>query len=384
MIYVITLIIFIILLSFLIIIHEWGHMYVALKRGVIVQSFAIGFGPKLFSFTKNGVEYRINILPFGGYVSLFGDDDPTKKLKGSLSAATPLTKFLITIAGVFMNFIFAVIALFVFLIFINFKFYYSNIIPNFHFTFGTNINNVLFSPIPHNKTSSLSKDHVKPGVYIINRVNNVNINSISQLENIVSKNKGKYLKFNYSNVNNLSLFGISIGKSYNKEFLSRKSYPKNSGPVGISIEKISHIEFNSILSKIGALVTFPYDVLQLTFQGFSYLIHESIKQNNSKILTSQVAGPVGIYMYTNILFQNDGLVGIIFIFGIISLSLSIMNLLPIPPLDGFYVLLAILEGVFSIKINDKLMYYLSMIGVVFFIILMILVTLNDLINFKII
>ncbi len=383
MIYVITLIIFIILLSFLIIIHEWGHMFVALKRGVIVKSFAIGFGPKIFSFTRNGVEYRLNILPFGGYVSLFGDDDPENRLKGSLAAATPLTKFLITIAGVVMNFIFAVIFLFLFLIVINFKFYYSNIIPNFNFTFGTNVNNLLFSQIPNNKTSTLYKDNVK-GVYIINKINNKNINSVKQIETIVDSNKGKYLKFNYTKVNNLSLFGISLGKTYIKEFLSRKNYPKNSGPVGISIEEISHIEFQSIPSKIGSLLTFPYDVMQLTFQGFYYLIHQSIKQNNSKIITSQVAGPVGIYMYTNILFQNDGLTGILFIFGIISLSLSIMNLLPIPPLDGFYVLLSILEGVFSIKINDKWMYYLSMIGVVFFIILMVLVTLNDLINFKII
>jgi regulator of sigma E protease len=381
--YILTLFIFIILLSLLIIIHEWGHMFVALKRGVIVKSFAIGFGPKIYSFKRNGIEYRLNVLPFGGYVSLFGEDDSSNNLKGSLSAASPLTKFLITIAGVVMNFIAAVVFLFIFLVLINFKFYYSNIIPNFHFTFGTNVNNVLFSGVPNDKTSSVYKDKLN-GLYILKSIDNKKIHNISQIESLVDSNKNKILKFNFYKVNNLNLFGISEGKFYSKSFLDRSNYPKDSGPVGISIEEISHIEFNSFLSKALSIFTFPYDVLQLTFQGFYYLIHQSIIHNNSKIITSQIAGPVGIYMYTNSIFQTDGVVGLLFIFGIISLSLSIMNLLPIPPLDGFYVLLAVIEGLFSYKLNEKLMYYLSILGIIFFILLMIFVTFNDLINFKII
>ncbi len=381
--YIITLIIFIILLSLLIVVHELGHMIVAIKRGVIVNSFALGFGPKLYSFNHNNIEYRINLLPFGGYVSLFGDDDPGNKIKGSLSAATALSKFMITIAGVFMNLILALIFLFIFLFSINFKFYYSNIIPNFKFTFGQNVNNILFSRINSDKTSTLSKDNIN-GLYLIKSINNVPIHSISQIQKIVDQNKGKYLYFNYSYVKNINLYGIDLGKVSRAKFLARKNFPKNSGSIGISIQSISHIEFTSVQSKIFSVIAFPYDVLQLTFQGFGYLINQSIVQKNSKIITTQIAGPIGIYMYTNILFQNDGFTGLLFIFGIISLSLAFMNLLPIPPLDGFYVLLSILEGFFSIKINEKWMYYISMAGVIFFIILMIFVTFNDLINFKII
>lgn len=383
MVYVITFIIFIVLLSILIIVHEFGHMYVAKKRGVIVQGFAVGFGKKIYSFNKNGVEYRINILPFGGYVSLFGEENFSDKTPGSIGAASALSKFLIVIAGVFMNFILALILLFIFLITINFKFYYSNIVPKFNFAFGKSTTQVMFQGIPGDKTSSVTKDHLNK-IYLLNSINNKKINSVSEIENIVHTNKNKYLDFKFSRIKSLSMYGISLGSTQNKKLFVRSSYPKNSGPIGIALSGVSHLGFNGILSKIGSIVTFPYDLLQLTFSGLGYFIHQAIIHNNSKIITTQVAGPVGIYMYTNIIFQNDGIIGIIFIFGIISLSLSIMNLLPIPPLDGFYVLLSILEGIFKIKINEKLLYYFSIIGMVFFVILMVLITLNDLINFHII
>ena len=383
MIYVVTFIIFIILLSVLIIVHEFGHMYVAQKRGVIVQSFAIGFGKKIYSFKKNGVEYRINILPFGGYVSLLGENDFSDKTPGSIGAASPFSKFLIVIAGVFMNFVLALILLFIFLVTINFKFYYSNIVPNFNFAFGKSSDQIMFQGIPTDKTSSVVKDHLNK-VYLLNTINNQKISSVSQVENIVRKDKGKFVDFKFETVKNLSLYGISLGSIQNKKFFVRSIYPKNSGPIGIALNSVSHLGFSSISSKITSFITFPYDLLQLTFSGLGYFIHQAIVHNNSKIITTQVAGPVGIYMYTNIIYQNDGFVGILFIFGIISLSLSIMNLLPIPPLDGFYVLLSILEGIFKVKISEKLLYYFSLIGITFFVILMILVTLNDLINFHII
>ncbi|MHB8362359.1 MAG: M50 family metallopeptidase [Patescibacteria group bacterium] len=380
---IITFFIFIILLSVLVIIHEWGHMFVAKKRGVVVKTFAVGFGKKIYSRKKNGIEYKINLLPFGGYVSLLGDDDFNSTEEGSLPQATALSKFLITVAGAFMNFLLALVFLFIFLIVVNFKFYYSNIIPNFNFAYGTNVNNVIFSAVPKDTTSSALKDKLTNN-YILLSIDGKKINNAIQVEKIVDHNRGKTLTFKYQVVKSLNLFGVTLGKVQEKTLIDRKTYPKFSGPVGISLLQISHIEFPTIVSKISAIVTFPYDLMQLTFTGLGYLIHQAVIHNNSSIITTQVAGPVGIYMYTNILFQSDGVAGLLFIFGIISLSLSIMNLLPIPPLDGFYVLLAILEGIFKFKPNAKFLYYVSIIGITFFIILMVLVTLNDLVNFKII
>ena len=76
-------------LSLLILIHEWGHYYFAKKNGVKVLEFAIGFPPKIWSFIKDGTRFAINLIPFGGYVKLYGEDahDP-KILKDKKSFAS--------------------------------------------------------------------------------------------------------------------------------------------------------------------------------------------------------------------------------------------------------------------------------------------------------
>lgn len=94
-------------LSLLILLHEYGHYYFAKKNGVKVEEFAIGFPPTLYSFKKNATKFMINLIPFGGYVKLFGEDTHDKKLlKDPLSFAskTPWQKTQIILAGIFANF----------------------------------------------------------------------------------------------------------------------------------------------------------------------------------------------------------------------------------------------------------------------------------------
>ncbi len=382
MVYILTFIIFIILLSTLIIVHEFGHMYAAIKRGVKVNVFAIGFGKTIYSFNRKNIEYKINILPFGGYVSLLGEDDGDKDVKGSLSAASSISKIIITGAGVVMNFILGIIFLFVFLIIVHFKFYYANIIPNFKFTFGDTQSSIIFSPVLSDKESSMLKNGLK-GTYLLYDINGKKLNSFSAVQGYIDSNKGKYINVEYYKINSINLFGMDLSGLMSNRLFVRNKYPSNSGPLGISLSEFSYLNFSTVKSKILSVVTFPYDVLELTFSGMGYLIHQAVITHNGSYITSEVAGPVGIYLYTNLIFRVDGITGIIFIFGIISLSLAIMNLLPIPPLDGFFILLAVLEK-FHLKLTHKLYYYLSIFGITFFIILMILVTINDLFNFHLI
>ncbi len=382
MVYILTFIIFIILLSLLIIVHEFGHMYAAIKRGVQVDVFAIGFGKTIYSFKRKNIEYKINILPFGGYVSLLGEDNEDHGVPGSLSVASPISKIIITGAGVVMNFILGIVFLFIFLVIVNFKFYYSNIIPNFKFAFGETQNSIIFSPVLSDKGSSLSKDGLK-GMYLLYNINGKKLNSFSAVQKYIDSNKGRNIDVEYYKINSINLFGMNLSGLKSNEFFVRNKYPSNSGPLGVSLSEFSYLNFNTVKSKILSVITFPYDILELTFSGMGYLVHQAVVTHNSSYVTSEVAGPVGIYLYTNLIFRVDGVTGIIFIFGIISLSLAIMNLLPIPPLDGFFILLAVLEK-FRIKLTHKLYYYLSIFGITFFIILMVLVTINDLFNFHLI
>jgi regulator of sigma E protease len=97
----------ILILSFLVIIHEFGHYYAAKRNGIKVPEFGIGFPPKLFKFKRKGTEFSINLIPFGGYVRLHGEDshDPAMmKDKYSFASKTPWQKVQVIVAGVFMNF----------------------------------------------------------------------------------------------------------------------------------------------------------------------------------------------------------------------------------------------------------------------------------------
>lgn len=98
----------ILILSFLVIIHELGHYWAAKKNGIKVPEFGVGFPPRLFKFKRWGTEFSINLIPFGGYVRLHGEDSHDPKLrtdKSSFASKTPWQKIEVLIAGVFMNFL---------------------------------------------------------------------------------------------------------------------------------------------------------------------------------------------------------------------------------------------------------------------------------------
>lgn len=110
----ITAIKIIFLLGFLILIHETGHFIVAKKSGVIVNEFAIGFGPKIFSKTKEGTKYEIRLIPLGGFVNLEGEEEHSEK-EGSFNKAKAKNRFKIIIAGALVNIIFGIVTLFLLL-----------------------------------------------------------------------------------------------------------------------------------------------------------------------------------------------------------------------------------------------------------------------------
>ena len=104
-----TLIGFIIVLSVLVLAHEAGHFFVAKRAGVKIEEFGIGFPPKLFSFKRGETVYSFNLIPFGGFVKMFGEDESEVKEEGSFGSLTISKRAQILVAGVVMNFILAVV-----------------------------------------------------------------------------------------------------------------------------------------------------------------------------------------------------------------------------------------------------------------------------------
>ena len=104
----ITAIKIIFLLGFLILIHETGHFVVAKKLGIVVNEFAIGFGPKIFSKTKDGTNYEVRLIPLGGFVNLEGEEEHSEK-EGSFNKAKVNDRFKVIIAGALVNILFGIV-----------------------------------------------------------------------------------------------------------------------------------------------------------------------------------------------------------------------------------------------------------------------------------
>src|SRR3989338_7826601 len=105
--FMVTLVLIVLVISLLILVHEWGHFYSARKLGVKVEEFGFGFPPKLFSFTKKEIRYSLNLLPLGGFVKIFGEHGEGEGHNESFISRPAWQRFVILVAGVAMNVVLA-------------------------------------------------------------------------------------------------------------------------------------------------------------------------------------------------------------------------------------------------------------------------------------
>ena len=107
-----TVLLFLFVLAALIFVHELGHFIAAKKFGIRVDEFAIGFPPKIFGWKKGETEYKINLIPLGGYVKIFGEDPSDESINGPDSARSFVNvakwkQIIVLLSGIFMNLVFA-------------------------------------------------------------------------------------------------------------------------------------------------------------------------------------------------------------------------------------------------------------------------------------
>jgi regulator of sigma E protease len=370
-----TLIIFLLTLSLLVLVHEFGHFIAAKIIGVGVESFAIGFPPKIWSKKICETEYKINALPVGGYVTLegeFEDNNETVKDKKSLLSRTPLEHFFIFVSGVLLNLLLGII-----LLSTAFMVGTKPIIPDMPEYKGlTRTNIVTIEAVEANGPAD--KAGVKPSDQII-AVNNNIVNSDKEVIDLIRA----------TNPNNGDKVTITIKRGNER---IDKSVPVTTGKVtnpngevvegtkiGITLSGEEIVKANPIIAvKVGFLESLR--IIKLTFIGIIGLFSLLLTKFT---LSDQVTGPVGIYVATGY-FAKLGLTIFIQFIAVISLSVALFNLLPIPALDGGQILFTLIEVVTRKKFSFKVKNLIQIIGFSLLIALMLLVTMKDLVNFNII
>lgn len=335
-------IISLIVLGIVIIIHELGHFLSAKFFKIPVSEFSIGMGPEVYTYDGDKTKYSFRAIPIGGYVNIKGmdiDDD----IENGFNKKNPFIRFVVLIAGVFMNFLLAY--------FILFGMYYSSgeIILN---------SKPIIGKVLERKTNYKNPLEVNDKILKINDQKIIEWNdiktSVYNLEDkrepidmlVLRKNKEKSIKVKLekNNKNNEYYFGI----------IPQYTVKKN----GV-LKTLK-------LSSQGFLETFKQ-----IFIGFEKLVKGEVNKK-------EISGPIGIINIVGEASQ-DGVASLIWLTAILSINIGIFNLLPFPALDGGRILFIILELI-GIKIDKKKEENIHKIGMIILFLLIIFVTTNDFFN----
>jgi regulator of sigma E protease len=356
-----TIIVFIIILSVLVLIHEAGHFITAKLFGIKVEEFGFGIPPRAFGIKFGETLYSINWLPIGGFVKLYGEDEagagriqaaaakPPKNLKRAFFARPIWQRATVVIAGVCMNFFLAAFLL-------SFLFAFVGV-PSLG-------NKVSVDQVMNG--SPAQKSGLKAGD-LIEAINGKQIKNPEEVLLSAKNNAGKEINFK-----------IKTSKGVEKvlKITPRINYPKSQGPMGIVISQSQSIKkYPWYMAPIeGVKEAIKETWLILT--GLGSLVFALVTKGT---IPSDIAGPVGIAQLTGKVVEI-GPYAILSFVSLLSLNLAIINILPIPALDGGRLFFILVEAVTRKKVNSTFENYAHMIGMIILLLLIGLITLHDIIK----
>lgn len=354
----------------LVVVHEWGHFIMARRGGVEVEEFGIGFPPKAKTITrKNGTEYTLNWLPLGGFVRLKGEHDADKK-KGSFGAAPLGTKVKIMVAGVVMNLLTAYFML-VILAVVGMP----KLVDN-QFTVKSDervTRQELFAGYVE-KGSPAEKAGIKSSDVLQTIGQNgeaMYVTTADKFPEITKKYAGQTVDIAYLRDGKAGTATAQLRSTDEVEASKKTDTPK--GYLGIAPGEyaVSRYTWSAPVVAGGTIVQFT----KLTFKGLGTALH-GLFTGNGKQASEQVSGPVGIFV---ILQQGThlGIQFILMIIAVISLTLAIMNVLPIPALDGGRLFVTLIYRTIKKPLTEKTEDIIHGTGFALLMVLFVLITVVD-------
>lgn len=330
-----TAVIGILFLIILVIGHELGHFFAAKMFKLRVEEFGFGFPPRIFSKKRKETTYSFNLLPFGGYVKIYGEHpnqkEEIKEPERSFTHQSAWKRAVIIVAGAFMNFLIGWIA---------FSIVLAAGIPNM----------VLIEKVIPDSPADTA------GFFVGQVIEE--FDSAEEFANFINSNRGKELT-----LNNLSV-------------VPRVNPPEGEGPLGVTVVD-GGVEKQGILQSIPKGFMSAVGTTWLITGAFVGFIGNIFGGNLS--VADQVTGPVGVYgMLTSV--SSLGATPLIQFLGFISLNLVVINLIPFPALDGGRLLTIIVEKVIGRRLNYKFEAIANGIGLALLLLLMVVVTIRDITN----
>lgn len=327
----------ILIFCILIFIHEFGHFAVAKLSGMTVHEFSIGMGPKIIGFNTKNTAYSLRLLPIGGYVKLEGEDGESADANAFCNKSA-FKRFAVLFAGAFMN---------VLLGFVIFTIIFSSV--------GSVASNTIGSVMP---SSAFENAGINEGDKIIRMVGDKyssNIHSYRDISTFIAVNGSESAKITFLRDN--EKFTKEITPTYNKE------------------EKRALFGFSPAEEKLNFLSSLKHAfwqcvyVIKTVFLSLWWLI-------TGVVPASSVSGPVGIVTEIGTA-AREGWRTVLNFAGFISVNLGVMNLLPIPALDGGRILFLAIEKIRGKKMNPEKEGFINFVFFAILIAFMLFVTFGD-------
>lgn len=352
-----TIILFLLILTALIFVHELGHFLAAKKSGIRVDEFAIGFPPKIFSWKRGETLYSINLIPFGGFVKIHGENPDEVALTGpdkerSFVNKSKSTQAFVLSAGIIMNIFFAY-----FLFVGSFMLGVPSVNDN------TEGSALYITAIAESSPAELAGLQTGDKILKIETTGNVLEGKISPdaLVSFIAEAKdGVVVTLERS------------GQAQEIEVLPKEGVVAGRLAIGIQMAEVS-FEKLSFFKALSKAFTTTGIVIKETTVGIAKFF-ASIFTFNADL--KSVSGPVGIASLVGDASRFGA--GYLMSFAaLISINLAIINLVPFPALDGGRLLFVFLEVLLRRKISIKIQNVLNFLGFAFLMILMVVITFSD-------
>ena len=360
-----TIIIFIVILAVLIFVHELGHFLAARAFGIRVDAFKLGFGPKLFHWKRGETEYGVNLIPFGGYVKIFGEDPDAASTEGPEAARKSFVhkarwkQVIVLAAGVLCNFIFAWI-LYVVVFSSGFTAspdgleQYSGLFRN---------ERIMITSVAAG--SPAQQAGLKAGDTLLS-AGQASVTparqSAEDIQSIVNASAGKPVAVSYERSGQTSLVSVT----------PTSTLVAGRFAIGISMGDAIDLQL-PFFSAVKEGFVYTGILIKDTVAGLYGLVADVFRGHPD---FSQVTGVVGIYGIVADA-EHMGWTYLLIITAIISINLGVINFVPFPALDGGRILFVIIEAVARRRIPAKVANTTNLIGFVLLMALMVLVTWRD-------
>lgn len=317
----------------LIMIHELGHFIMAKVNNVKVEEFAIGMGPQIFSIKGKETVYSLKILPIGGYVKMYGEEEEVGDPRAFMGKS-PLQKISIVAAGAVMNYLLAV------LIFT---------LISFNNGFTKPVINEIVPNSPAEKIGLMPGDTIKE----------INSHKVIIWEDFT-------LHVMMSNGTDINLKYERNGKTQSVTLIPEKDMEENRFKVGVGAAVIEN-------PSLGASINHGFKQSVSTINQAIFSL-KTIFTGKAKL--NDVGGPVTIIRVSGAA-AKAGIWNLMWFTALLSVQLAVFNLLPFPALDGGWVFILLIELISRRKVSDKIIQTVNYIGMSLLLLLMLLVTIKD-------